>query len=293
MAEVSMLNFPSCPPINISSTLHAVNSNRAELKCRFGPNIRLDPNRRHYLKLVYGKIPLTKYNISAALGNNKIRYTLDNTAVPIVWHEVTFYDGIYTDIDSTKASVNTALEGLLTRLGLNTGYTVDALTGAYVFPFSLAADSSASKGIIAINPSFANNTKITVDLSNNGTSNLYLLMGFTALEAVLDGSVSLLQSSTNNLDVYDGAFAIQCDIVTSYVAGAGFRDQLMAGTFTGTANGYFFMPNEVRRDIIVPIRQGLVEIDEINMRIVDRNGRLIVFGDNSTDSDVSFELYLY
>ena len=241
----------------------------------------------HFIKLMNAKLTNTKYNISAALGNNGIRYTLDNTAGPVAWKYITFPDGIYTT-SSIFSTINSAL--------INNSDTETDVNGQTIYPFSITPNTATSKGYVIINTNFSGFATFEVSLAYRAgpedsvlASTFYLLYGYTAAEKETKLAASP-NISTNNINIYDSQFYITCNLIQSYTAAGQKSGKILyAGNFQGVANSYYFLTSQ--EDIIGYIKQDYV--DRIEIKIVDRNGDLINFGDNSTDSNITFSFNIY
>lgn len=287
-----MATFPLYPNIVLDSVTNQTDSKtRTDLKITFSNELTL-PNdgKPHYLKINNAKIPNTKYNISATLANNRIRYTMDNSDVDEgkwVWKDITFDDGIYT-VSSIYSSINTAL--------INAGDTELDGNGQVIYPFSITANSATSKAYVIINTNHSASATIEVDIGNGWTgaaavpSTFYLLLGFTNLE-LRTNIGSSPNISTNNINIFDSEYYLVCPQIVSFSkAGGRTANYLYQGNFQGVANGYHFLTSDQN---IVGVIKSRERIPDIELRMVDRNGALIQLGDNSTDSNLTFNLSIY
>jgi len=294
-----MLRLPefTCE-LDSTSNRDVKDNSRAHLRFSLPAAVRLT-DRAHYVSITHMKMPLTIYNISAAKGNNLISYTVDNGTT---WNDITFGDGVYSleDISST----------IRYTLGKNAHFNTDAVTGAIHYPFTFAANGATSHAYVTIDKTYKytdekkaehDYKETTLDLTGcslvlgaevRGTSTFYLTLGFIAANTILDGNVAVEFIGTNNVDLADNQYSIECNLVSRYYRGS-LSPKIITSTFEGLANGYYFLPNATIRDVTAEFRSGLRQIDEVDIKIVDRYGNLVNFGDNSTDSDVYINLCVY
>lgn len=292
----AMLRLPELS-FELDSTANkaAEDNSRAHLKFSLQKDIVLSEGP-HWLALTASKIPLTVYNITAAKGNNYISYTVDDG---VTWYDIDFADGVYglADIDS-------AIRYELTK-------RVHYLTVGDVvhFPFNFAGNGATSKAYftidtachITVGETTYNSTDVRVDLKGcelveavevRGTSTFYTAIGFEAANTLLDGSVATEFIGTKNVDIYDGQYSIECNLISRLHRGQNSR-KLITDTFNGTANGYYFLPNASIRDVVAEVDPSFRKISEVDVKIVDRNGRLVVFGDDSTDGDIYMNFQIF
>lgn len=277
--------LPIVPNINFDSDINSIDSNRAHMTKIFQSPIMIEKSRegKRLLKLTYAKIPMTVYNISSALGNNKIRYSMNGGSSYTI---ITFQDGIYTlfTIDSTIKS----------ELYKNTHTEIHATTGSIIYPFILQGNQAISKGYLIIDTNFSTYTNVIVDIKNNSLSTFYLLYGFTIAQTVLDGSSSTEIISTNNINIYDSQFRIECNIIKSYtnIANKDSYKQskiMYIGNLDSQPNLYKFLIST--DDIFAEL--SIFDIYEISIRFTDRYGNLLNFSDDSVDSNILLSLSIY
>lgn len=274
------------PGIYLDSNYHAVEGNRARLRVSFPKPIRLAPEKRYYMRILRGSIPMTvNPNISA--NNNTIRYSVNGGGA---WKTITFDTGVW-DFQGLNDKIYATLVS-------NGDYTV--VSGNIEVAFALSVEKYTSFSYNNINPNYANKLLTIVDLTNNSTSLFYQLYGFTVGEAILDGSVKLEQKSSGYADIYDSQFVIGVDVcrsmtITSTGDAIGQAvdsgDIIYLGYLNGVLGGKKFI--DAIEDIYAIIRDMTV-INEITVELRNRDNKtLLSFFETSTDSNVSFTLAIY
>jgi hypothetical protein len=229
--------------INFRSDRNGINGKKSHMIMYFKEPILLPKDgKRSQIALIHAKIPNTKYNITAALGNNTIRYSINDGAD---YHVITFLDGIYSvyDVDNY----------IQTELYKNGHYELDTITNLPIFPFSLEVNESSSKGYLNIHDTYSAHPDIIVDLGNNNTSTFYLLHGFTNAQKILDADVADQVISANNVDIFDSYIRIEMNIVESYeVLEESKTDKEMVsrgntlwqGNFQGVRGSFFLLTKQ-------------------------------------------------
>lgn len=261
--------------IVLDSNYHKVGNNRSHLLFKLQDPLQIPIDGQFFLKIVSGKIPMTVYNITSSLGNNKIHYSVDDNKTE---KEIVFPNGIYS-----MTSIHQYIKYALVKNG---DYQLDPITGEIIYPFSLTPDIAQSKSYLIINTNFTGYADVIISLSSiDETGLFYLLCGYTLASHSLDGDVSQELISTNNINIYDSQYIMECNQVLSY-SSSGRKDAriLYFGNFKGDLNAYEFLEEE--DDIIAKLPNGIV-IDNLEIKFLDRNGNLINFSDNSTDSNIT------
>ena len=269
---------PLITGLEIDSTTDSVNNNRSHLKIELNNVINIDMRKNRLLKLERLKLPMVIYNITSVKGNHTIRYSVNSG---VLYKIIEFEDGIYTATD-----INSRIRAELVS---NDDIEVDAETQRNIYPFAMGYNSSSSKGYLMINTLFSTYTNVRVDISNDSTSTMYLLFGFTIAQVNLDGSASQQTISINHMNIYDSQFYIWCNIVSSYKSGIKTGQSLYLGSLNGTFNGYLFLKPEDQIYALI----GTNEISNIEIKFMDRNNDLLVFSDNSLDSNITMSLSIY
>lgn len=142
--------------VHIGSRYSSVNTNRAHLKYIFNPTIKLKPTAIHRLRLTNSKIPMTVRNLSLALGNHIMRYSVDSG---VTYKVVTLDDGIY--------EVSNIDESIKFYVNQNADVEVDPITGANIYPFTIGSNASTSRAWITIDQNHSKARTTIVDLTNN------------------------------------------------------------------------------------------------------------------------------
>ncbi len=274
----------------INSDQNSIDSNIADLKVNFEPELVLS-DKKHYIRLIDSQIPITIDNISDSFlygknANNTLRYSLDNGSS---WDTITIPNGRYDGIENIDNAIR---EGLI-----DNGDTVeDPITEEYTFPFGLTANVSSSKSVIYINDDtslYPNYAQVIIELDNDGKSELYEVLGFDDTQLELKGSVATKFTSNDNIDIVDSYFKIYMDCVMSNIAGEN-EHILITGALTGPANTYYFLPNRDIKDVMAFIAPSHERrIQEVRLRLLDRNDNLLQFSDTSIDNFTRFKFYIY
>lgn len=262
--------------------------------------LKLSKGKQHWLSIESLAIPLTNYNITAALGNNTFRYCTDQTDEKTgTWKVCTLSDGVY----SSLSVINTAMQYCALQNGdyLVPDVSVNPLANGQIqYPFAIWADPAASKGVLGINTVYWETVgteeykSVSVDLTNNGTSSLYLLGGFTVAEALLQGYLgTYVHTSTSNIALGNDGFYLSSNLCMTNL-GSGKTNIFFSDTFYGTANTLFLLPNDHRQKVISPIMPDVYEINKFELKILGPDAsNLILLSDNSAASTVRGQVNFY
>jgi len=224
--------------------------NAVDFSSKITPPIELDGTARYEMALVNMTVPNTWFNISAAIGNNIIRYHNGT-----VWRaNIVIPDGQY-GVDS----LNNLLQA---QMKLNGDYTP---ADPDIYDIVIYGDNNSLKVVVDITPS----SGYQLDLS---LSTINKLLGFNS------GIISQTTTAPNAADLSNGitSFILHSDLITSTYINGSAGDVLYVFNFSIGA-GFFqtFEPNQL---IFIPIRsQSLLEMmrfyvtDQLN-RHVNFNG---------------------
>lgn len=273
--------FPIATGLNFDSNINTYGNSIARQRIILRNHIKIPKHDgvKHFIKLIRAKIPNTANNFTSELKNNTIRYSVNDG---VAYKVITLPNGIYNfyDVDSYIKHI----------IELNGDVEIDPVTSLKIYPFVIQISTSSRKGYLLLDSTHSKDPDIIVDLTNNGTSEFYLRYGFLLAEAILDADVAHQQISTNDVDIYDSQIKIRCNIVKSYLSGDDIDDVLFLGNVSGSSGGIFELSSH---DDIIGILRESEQISNIVITLVDRNDQLILFDDNSTDSNITLSFNIY
>lgn len=271
--------------------------NRRGIKSRMGylidQKIDINPKDKQTLSGVYLKqaiIPRTVHNISSALldekyvahPNNTLRYNYNGGA----WKVITLPNGIYS-VEAINAGIRAAFYANNDfEIGPNS--PLDDKYGVY-----FGANDSTGKGYIATYAiaGFVDPTLWHIDLTNNGTSYFYELLGFRATDNDLTGATAYVSLDDVYILGINSRFYIRTNLVSQARNDSlPFYNCLYSEAWRAAPNG---LENIGEQQIAIQIddrwKHGLQ--GEITCEIVNRYGQPLIFGDSDNlDSEISIEL---
>jgi len=221
--------------------------------------------------LVNASIYNTYYNVSSAIGNNKLSYTPDNGAQ---WNTVTFPDGCYNLED---------LNSLLYADMVSNG--VEDADADGVADIVLTPNYNTSKVEVTINNP---NCEVDLDGSTAGAaSTIYLLFGFTAAQA--SSPITTTTSGANIANIENDVNTLV--INTSLLANGNSYD---SGSKTNSL--WSFTPNAPPGSemVVIPAERVYIPmnnaktIERIRMTITDQSGNLVDFN----GQDITYQIHI-
>ena len=166
-------------------------------------------------------VPYCCFNISNALGNTTMRYSINDG---VDYSTITLAEGAYTLVNITES-----IKSHLTANGHST-----PLDGITYYPFALYGNYALAKFFVVLNS--VQYSDVKVDFSNNGSSLLYKVLGFTPDVISVTNTLGI-----NRVQISPyGFFYITCDIADplntpSYKID--MKKSVYVGNFSGKLNG--------------------------------------------------------
>ena len=248
-------------------------------------------------------IPYTVYNITAALGNNTLRYDLTGAGGGS-FVVVTIDDGVYS-IQEFQANLQKQL-----RTGAVAAYEIGS-SSPYndKYPFWFHQDNATGKCWVDVwdvtNGTAYTKANYMLDLSNGATSTLYSTLGFTGPSTSVGstdcktmevkGGCDPEYQAANVMNLHNDVptFRIDCNLVRSF-GGLGTHASTCAPYARAlrkliTLNWYNTLPREYlildekNNDISAPLDKEFATrgiISMVDVKIVDEHGTPLLFSGN-------------
>jgi len=246
---------------------------KSQLKVNFYQPLKIDNNRR-YVKIMLMMLPFTIENITAARGNNTLRYSVNGGGA---YSTITLGDGTYE-----FSNVSETIKYQLAKNG--------HVQANDVYPFRVNVDSATQRGWLIIDTNWVTYTQVIVDLSNNNTSTFYTLYGFDATQKTLDGSVATEMISNGYADIFDAYFKIKMNHIRSFDTGGGADSSIIHHDFLrGVAGTFMILTSD--QDIMAYLPPG--NIQDFTIEILDRNNAPLKFVSKGLNSNVFMKLNIY
>ena len=272
--------------INSNDDEARVNSQKTHMSYNFRNPIILDKKYNWRLVPTYIHYPNTFDNISSTIGNNSLRYSINNG---VDYFSITFPDGQYGN-DSLSNAIYAGL--------IDNGQFYDkdgsGATGNFSYPFDLRFNNATNSSYFVVNTSVDagwDAATTIIDLTNNSTSTFYELIGFAVANAVLNTGAKFYYSD-NDPDYFGVSSTLYFQL-----SGIDISDQTNS-PFKGT----FFLGNwGIGGYLTVYDSQQLVSfhttvfsnrINFMEVKIINEEGKLIELGGASKESNVLIRLTL-
>lgn len=251
---------------------------KGDLHLRLPSRIILNPAKRYTLRC-FGKIPYTISNINAALGNNTFRYSIDDEKN---YSTVTFPDGLYTTTGLTNA--------VQYYLHTNGHYIAGTTPAEDIYPFALGFnDLTGSAFFTTVTSGAFSPANTHIDLTNNGASTWYSLLGFTqAAKNNLNGSTTYIGESDVDLLGTQSQVIVNCNLCDSYGFNPG---QHVLYECPWDASPYQAMKIPRSGDDYRTMLNRNI-IDEVVVQITGTDGALLKFYGEANDAEIRIRLVI-
>lgn len=255
------------------------------------------PEGERFIKMDLCRLPRTIFTISAARGNNTFRMSVVD---PASWVVFTIPDGAYNFLSLEQAIYS------LFDLVSPTAWYEDASSGKLadrIYPASFSVNDSTGKGVILVRD-FNNGTQYYfedyhIDLTNNGASTFYQVLGFTATDndLKLPDRTSSSFISTNSTDYYQNTSTVYFrspQIWGKYrnttTGGEGYSDIFHTANWRANNWDYQTEPR-IGDKVIARLRSNYLNIFEV--RLTDKDNNLFTFNGDSESDAILFDFTIY
>ncbi len=214
---------------------------------KYSPSINLDRTQKYEIALVDANVPNSWYNIAASNGNNTLRYHNGDS----VWKTITFSDGQYS-VSAINSYIQSKIDG-------------NGDTGTNV---SIVGNTNTLKVDITLSNNYV------IDLSNNGTSTFYSLLGFTSSTATL--TTNQTTSSPGDVDITNGinGFVLHCDLVDYGKSYIGNTTTSAIYSFNYSVSAGYNEHIEPNNLLWLPLNKN-INISSVHVYITDQNNNVI------------------
>ena len=235
---VRSIDYPTQSPTNLVAT--------------FNPEITFTSNKPYEVALVGGKITNALPNLSVALGNNTIRYSMNGGTT---WKTIVFPDGCY-DTTALTTEIQSAFD-------TNGDYTT--VSGVRVYPIEISAALYLDRAQVTL---LAN---VNLDLSIGGFS---LLLGFpaTILTGGTTGGIYTAPNAATFTNISSN-FLIYTDIISDGVRMGNILTSGILKIFDGGSPGYpISLYDNYMNFQFFPVMP--TRMTSLRMRVLDNNGNV-------------------
>lgn len=273
--QLDTLSFFAIPvhKILLTSNENSVNGKKAHLQAKFNPSLKLDIHRKHFIQLMFLRVPMTVPNIKAEFKNNTFYYRKVQKSDPEIYteHYLVMPDGVYT-----VELINAFIISQMTQIG---DATPDS--DPPYLPLELYANQATGRAVMIMTEEL--DYTYEFDFGHDG-SLLYQTLGFQS------GLLTETTAGITDVDIYgnNSTFFVRCNLVSNLRGGE--EDTIL---FTSDWTGEPWGSQSHIDQFIHPINDMYYkEISEINVRITNINNELMDFTGTAKDSNVICNLLI-
>jgi len=252
----------------LDSNTHSVGGLKTNLST--ATNIVLEEGSTYKVVLLSAKIPNTVNNIIEGV-NDTMRVSNDRG---VTWHVLTIAKGFY-DIVMLQVFLKSEL--------IRVGFYTDVLP--YTYSANLYSNRSTRKCYFT-----TINNDFFIDLSNDGNSTLFDMLGFTN-EVLKDSTVYIAQNEASFRWVDNNAFIISCNLVDNSNGVIG--SCLYQGSFQSEVNDIELFPAASEYTMLIDLSKNVTSnnvIRKVSASVLRMDGTYLPISSTRSDDSIVIKI---